>query len=438
MNPHQLNPMQMNPNQMNQNYIYYHQNQPQYYPQSYYYDQQQPQTILNNQAYLTSTQSQPIFIEKLHKQQFLIEKPYITREIIYQPQPQPQIIYEMKENTQKQEISPSRLRKSHSFSQISNAETHNSIILMRNSQIETTKRANIIQNEQNNEVLAVDLNEEKIRALEKQISIYRSELEKCHRETEENKRKITKYEFIIQDYETRARVTNSFSEEIERYKGLLLKKEEEIKQSRHWRKEEDNKIVSQETERYILLLQRKDEEISYLNHELSQREDLKSDISKISGYLSAKIKETEEYKVRLSEKDGIFSEIEKKMQVLMDEVERLNSLLRKKIDEVSFLNITIRDYENRNTILSQEIDRLNILIKDNNIELETWRYKYTEYSGLTLKIQDFHLLIIMLAAEIESLRSRVVGSEKEVQEMRRSNIMKSISIEKSLVEVFKK
>ena len=48
--------------------------------------------------------------------------------------------------------------------------------------------------------------------------------------------------------------------------------------------------------------------------------------------------------------------------------------------------------------------------------------KYVEYSSLSGRIKEHLLLFVVLFAEIESLRSRVLEKEKEVEEVRRSSI----------------
>lgn len=426
---------------MNPNFYYYPQahqfsQQPQQYPQqpqqyphhphsfpaqyhhqvshnNYFYTQNA--VSLDNAPYLAAHQHQtnttqiqgqitrPIIIEKVQKQQFLIEKPVITREIIYQHEPMYQAhTHQITNISNQQPSSPMRLKKSHSLSQISNVDSKTSIILMKGSQILETPKRSIP--ELTPAAISIDkekIYEEKIQALEKQIFIFKKELEGSYKDIDDYKKRLSKYEFLMQDYEIRLKTSSNSVQEIENYKVLLAKK---------------------------------DEEISLLQHEIQQREELKTDLNKISGYLSSKIKETEEFKVRLSEKDAIFSEIEKKMQILMDEVERLNGLLKKKIEEVSVLSIRINEYEavkiqyhDKNEVLSLEIDRLNAIIRENIKELESWRFKYTEFSGLTLRVQDLLLNIVLMAGEIECLRERIANSEKEVQEMRRSNILKTLA-----------
>ena len=128
-----------------------------------------------------------------------------------------------------------------------------------------------------------------------------------------------------------------------------------------------------------MILLKKDEEIALLSQELREKEDLKADLLKISGFLSLKIKETEDCRSRLSEKETFLFEIEKKMRILMDENDHLNSLLKQKIEEVSYLNIKITEFKSfsnenqqKNTVLSQEIDRLNAKILENKKELDVW------------------------------------------------------------------
>jgi len=45
-----------------------------------------------------------------------------------------------------------------------------------------------------------------------------------------------------------------------------------------------------------------------------------------------------------------------------------------------------QDYEKRVMILSEEIDRLNGIIEENDEELHKWRNKYVEYSSLNNRI----------------------------------------------------
>ena len=397
----------MNPNQ---NFFYYSQpiQQFQQYPHfiqqnNPIYQEQQSQFIDNN-PYLINTQ--PVIIEKVHRQQFIIEKPVITREIVHQPflrqaafQQNP--VFLQTNNSHSSDFSP-KLKKTRSMSFIAT----NSYILEQKPQeiplaLTEKQTENSFVYSENQEKIS----NEKVIALEKQINIYRIELEKAYNSLEEYKKKSNKLEFILHDHENRL-------------KSSL---------------ENDKFYFMQETEKFQMILLKKDEEIALLSQELREKEDLKADLLKISGFLSLKIKETEDCRSRLSEKETFFIEIEKKMRILMDENDHLNSLLKQKIEEVSFLNIKITEfqsfsYENqqKNTVLSQEIDRLNAKILENKKELDVWRNKYTEYSGLTVKIQDLLLVIVMMAGEIECLRIRIKGSELEVEEMRKSNILKSL------------
>jgi len=48
--------------------------------------------------------------------------------------------------------------------------------------------------------------------------------------------------------------------------------------------------------------------------------------------------------------------------------------------------------------------------------------KYVEFSSLTNRIKEHLLLFVVLFAEIESLRARVLEKDKEVEEVRRSSL----------------
>ena len=398
------------------------------------------QTIQNLQT------TQPIIVEKVQKKQFIVEQPFITREVYYQNNVQP---FVFQQHIESLPGSPSKLRRSRSLTM---AENEN--LMYRSQVIEGIKRStlensNIVQIPDKSGIL-----DEQILALDKQNATFRQELEKYHKENHELNNKVKKLEFIIQDYEQRIRSSaegqnqvyiqeiekytaivstfesqfSLFTQEIEKFKSQnsLLTQERERLTGSLRKKDEEISILHQE-------LRRKDEEISILHKESRQKEDFKADFDKISGFLSSKIRETEDCKSKLSEKDAIFSEIENKMQILMDEVERLNSLLKKKVEEVNFLNIKITETQSysresfeKNEILSRERDRLTLIIRENNKELETWRSQYSGFSGITLKVQDLLLTVVLLSSEVESLRMRIAGSEKQVEELRRSQVLKSL------------
>ncbi len=394
----------------NQNFFYYSHpiQQIQQYPHfiqqntPIYHDQQSQ--FHDNKPYLFNTQ--PVIIEKVHRQQFLIEKPVITREIVHQPflqqAPFQQNSVFLQTNNGHSLKFPPKLKKTRSMSFMAS----NSYIFEQKPQeipfaFSENKTENSVVYSENQEKTS----NEKVFSLEKQINIYRNELEKAYNTLEEYKKKSNKLEFILQDYENRLKSSS----------------------------ENENLYFMQETEKFQMILLKKDEEIALLSQELQQKEDLKADLTKISGFLSLKIKETEECRSRLSDKETFFIEIEKKMKILMDENDHLNSLLKQKVEEVRFLNIKITEFnsfssqnQQKNTVLSQEIDRLNAKLVENKNELDVWRNKYTEYSGLTVKIQDLLIVIVMMAGEIECLRVRIKGSELEVEEMRKSNILKSL------------
>lgn len=404
------------------------------------------QNFQNFQQIQNLQTAQPIIVEKVQKKQFLVEQPVITRELYYQNNVQP---FVFQQHIESLPGSPSKLRRSRSLTM---AENEN---LMHHSQvIESIKRSTI---ETSNFVQIPDqsgIQNEKILALEKQNVTFRQELEKYHKENQELKKKASKLEFIIQDYENRIRTSAEgqnqvYIQEIEKYTAIISTFESQFTLFTQdiEKFKSQNSLLTQECERLTGFLRKKDEEISFLHQELHkkdeeisllhkesrQKEEFKADLDKISGFLSTKIRETEDCKSKLSEKDAIFSEIENKMQILMDEVERLNSLLKKKVEEVNYLNIKITETQSfshesfeKNEILSREIDRLNLIIRENNKELETWRSQYSEFSGITLKVQDLLLTVVLLSSEVEALRMRIAGSEKQVEEMRRSQVLKSL------------
>lgn len=402
------------------------------------------QNLQNFQTIQNLQTTQPIIVEKVQKKQFLVEQPVITRELYYQNNLQP---FVFQQHIESLPGSPSKLRRSRSLTMAENENLiYHSQLIESSIKRSTLENSNIVQMPDKG-----GIQDEKIFALEKQNATFQQELEKYYKENSELKKKVSKLEFIIQDYENRMRSSAEgqnqvYIQEIEKYTAIVSTFESQfsfLTQDIEKLKSQ-NSLLTQECERLTNFLRKKDEEISVLHQELRKKdekisilhkesEEFKADLDKISGFLSAKIRETEDCKSKLAEKDAIFNENESKMQILMDEVERLNSLLKKKVEEVNFLNIKINEAQSfsrepfeKNEILSREIDRLNLIIRENNKELETWRSQYSGFSGITLKVQDLLLTVVLLSSEVESLRMRIAGSEKQVEELRRSQVLKSL------------
>lgn len=80
--------------------------------------------------------------------------------------------------------------------------------------------------------------------------------------------------------------------------------------------------------------------------------------------------------------------------------------------------------------MSSEIDRLLNENKDLETQVEDVRLRLTDESALHKRINEHMGLMVVLFAEIESLRGRVKDKEREVQDVRRSSLA-SFKLDKS-------
>lgn len=73
-------------------------------------------------------------------------------------------------------------------------------------------------------------------------------------------------------------------------------------------------------------------------------------------------------------------------------------------------------------MLSAEIDRQNEVIEGLKEEVGELRLKMTDEMALQRRINEHMALMVILFAEIESLRKRVKDKEREVEDVRRSSL----------------
>ena len=138
------------------------------------------------------------------------------------------------------------------------------------------------------------------------------------------------------------------------------------------------------------------------------------------------------------------------------------------VSELRSKDATIQEYENRIALLSQEVERLNSMMKTRANEIEEWKMKYSrlesesaqfgrdklyeyetkistltsEIESLTLQLSEFAtfktkynsvlLHVVLLCAEIDALRinddtkrKEVANVQKEMKEERRKSTMGS-------------
>jgi len=94
----------------------------------------------------------------------------------------------------------------------------------------------------------------------------------------------------------------------------------------------------------------------------------------------------------------------------MKEFNRLLEACQKSIEETNVLNKRIeeyQDYAKRIHILGAEMDRLNQINKGLEEDNKTMRLKYANNINFEKKEQELNLAKILMALEIESLRSQI-------------------------------
>lgn len=106
----------------------------------------------------------------------------------------------------------------------------------------------------------------------------------------------------------------------------------------------------------------------------------------------------------------------KEFNRLLDAVEQSfkeSVTLSQKIEEY-------QDYARRIHILGSELDRLTQLNKGLEEDNKVMRLKYSNSINIDKREQEFNLITVLMAAEIESLRKRIEERETTVDEMRKS------------------
>jgi len=76
--------------------------------------------------------------------------------------------------------------------------------------------------------------------------------------------------------------------------------------------------------------------------------------------------------------------------------------------------------------LSEEIERLAVENEDLETQTKDVRLRLSDESSLQKRINEHLSLMVILFAEVESLRKRVVDKEKEVEKVRRSSLSPNI------------
>lgn len=299
--------------------------------------------------------------------------------------------------------------------------------------------------------------EEKIRALSNELEKVSSILRAKHEEIEEWRLKWAKIEGNLHDrelLETEIMKLKGILEyklqEIENLKAFSSKTElklAEIGQTEGRLKEYESKVqyMHQELEKMSNLLRMKHEEVEAMKLKCSKYETnlrdeavLASEFGKMKDILEKKLSELDDSKAKCSQyeilinemtkQEPLCKEMQKKIDILTREIEKLSSVLKEKASEIeewrlkySKLEASIRDREG----LEVEIFKLKEILQVKIRELDEWKSRYakmevylSENSGLEGKIQDYENKIFNLMKEIERLGQVLQGKITELDEAR--------------------
>jgi uncharacterized small protein (DUF1192 family) len=122
--------------------------------------------------------------------------------------------------------------------------------------------------------------------------------------------------------------------------------------------------------------------------------------------------------------EGKCDELENKIVLLTTEIDRLNEVVRAKLREIeewrnryNSIEITAQKYksyegkmielENRVALMSNEIERLNQLLKQRMNELDEWKSRYSNIESSLIssesRCKELENRIVMLSTEIDRL-----------------------------------
>jgi hypothetical protein len=107
----------------------------------------------------------------------------------------------------------------------------------------------------------------------------------------------------------------------------------------------------------------------------------------------------------------------------MKEFNRLLALVESNERETAALNQKIeqyKDYAKRIHILGTELDRLSSLNRGLEEDNKKMRLKYSDHIDFEKRQESMALAVVLMSAEMDSLRARVDRREVSLDEMRKS------------------
>ncbi len=160
------------------------------------------------------------------------------------------------------------------------------------------------------------------------------------------------------------------------YKELIAAKDEEISQL-----EENYRSLKQQSSQWATKYQREEQTIHQLMKQLQELEEDREEKTKLIGSLSMEMKETNEWKEELKERQKTE---QKELESLMEDLEALHSVLQEKDGQIQQLNKLLSNSKHYSELIeTKEAEMMEILA-----ELEEQKRRNDE---LSRQLQDIHI-----------------------------------------------
>mmetsp|Transcript_20104 Transcript_20104/g.23166 ORF Transcript_20104/g.23166 Transcript_20104/m.23166 type:complete len:1177 (-) Transcript_20104:274-3804(-) len=212
------------------------------------------------------------------------------------------------------------------------------------------------------------------------------------------------------------------STENERLNALLSEKINELERTRErsWMLEKDSQKVGEMQYRY---------------------EARHKEIETLTLLVDAKQKEIDEFRWKYSELERSYLSLESKLPVILQENERLATLVEQKLKEIEQLNITIADHsmrllkvsdiERKLELTSADNERLLLILNERLKDSEVWKSKVAELERGEYVVHDLHAKLQQSTAENQKLAALLKESRTDFS----SHLERSRALEVELSKI---
>jgi len=153
-----------------------------------------------------------------------------------------------------------------------------------------------------------------------------------------------------------------------------------------------------------------------------------SEIERLNGFIRKLREENEGYLIRIREFDDQNQHHERVKQSSAQDKNFLEgkvTMLSQEIDRLNIIIVELRtkegrlvEYENKLAMLSSETSRLQMMLKMKSEEIESWKSKYIQIEYTMVQFRDADMKIGILNQEIERLNGVVTQQKSELDEWR--------------------